>query len=469
MKKNYFILAALTLGLTACDNYFDATYMDNADPQQVVVATIEYTLTSDDYKTIADNGVNKTYAANLDSINETDIYTTSLKSVGEKRCFNEMASADMYVPAFIYNKYPQMDPGSICNVTYLTFEGLPTYLDFYNQTIQYELKGKDYKAIYGDETNYLTPANEDQVVLFLPMVDDDYLCGVKYNYAEVAGGPVSTKEVLYQYKDGVTWVVYASEDVNAQILPASANGQAVNWLTNTCPYAVADQVVVLMTYDSKTKFYAATEYIFDGTTWNETTGIIEESMSFLLKEGWAANLSTYYQQAVAGEANQGKIVTQDVLLTGSLSYVWSFQSSYGMVGNAYYGGGPNVAEGWCILPKIRLKNSVAPALSFDHAQNYVTDDIRFEQLTVWVSTDYTDDVKTATWTQLPWNVDEATGKIIFPSGSDWTYVNSGRMDLSAWNGQTIYIGFRYKTEEGQANPKWEIKNILVNEPEESEE
>ena len=64
------------------------------------------------------------------------------------------------------------------------------------------------------------------MTLFLPMVDDNYLCGAKYNFAEEVGGPVSVKEVLYLYKDGVTWEIYSSADIDAHILPASANSQA---------------------------------------------------------------------------------------------------------------------------------------------------------------------------------------------------------------------------------------------------
>ena len=148
MKKTYILGAAFVLGTlslcTSCENYFDEKYMDNGDPQIAVVKTIDYTLTSDDYKTIADNKTNKKYAADQDSINETTVYSTSLAAVGEKRYFNDMASADMYVPAFIYNKYPQFDPGSMCNITYLTYEGQPAYLDLYNKTILYEMKSKDY-------------------------------------------------------------------------------------------------------------------------------------------------------------------------------------------------------------------------------------------------------------------------------------------------------------------------------------
>ena len=470
MKKTYILGAAFVLGTlslcTSCENYFDEKYMDNGDPQIAVVKTIDYTLTSDDYKTIADNKTNKKYAADQDSINETTIYTTSLAAVGEKRYFNDMASADMYVPAFIYNKYPQFDPGSMCNITYLTYEGQPAYLDLYNQTIQYEMKSKDYKAIYGDETNYLTPANEYMVTDFLPMVEDDYLCGAKYNFAEEVGGPVTTKEVLYIYKNGFLWEVYTSSEVDVHILPASANGQAEKWLTNTYPYAVADQVVVLMNYDKNSKLYVATEYTFDGEAWNATTGIVEETMSFMLGSGWMANLSTYYKQAVAGEGNLGKIQLFHYDLEDGISYIWRFDNLYGMRGSSY-SGGPHYGEGWFVTPKIKLKNATAPALSFDHALNYgPTDETREQQITFWVSTDFTDDVHSATWTQLPWN--EWNGTTGVPDANSWTYYNSGRMDLSAWNNQTIYIGFCYKTEAGQTCPTWEVKNILVNEPEEEE-
>ena len=64
MKTKYILsVVALTLGLTACENYFDEKYMDNGDPQIVVVENYDYTLTSDDYKTIANNKTNKVYAA----------------------------------------------------------------------------------------------------------------------------------------------------------------------------------------------------------------------------------------------------------------------------------------------------------------------------------------------------------------------------------------------------------------------
>ena len=471
MKKKYILGAALVLGTlslcTSCDNYFDEKYLDNGDPQHSLVKTYDYVLTDADYKIIADNKTNKAYAASLDEEKATgELNQSALALVGESRCFNDVASADMYVPAFIYSKYPHLDPGSTFNVTYRTDEGQPAYLDFYNRTPQYALTYADYKAVWGDlDHPYLTPSNEAQLTDFLPMVEDDYLVGVKYAFAQTEGGEIVEKEVLYVFTQGIVWEPYQSSEV--ALLPAEAESQPVKYLTLTYPYAKKDDRHVLMTYDSSFKHYVATEYNYSGEAWIPNTGIIEETMSFVLSSGWAANLSTYFRQAVAGEGNLGKIALHHYNLEDGITYIWRFDNAYGMRGSAY-AGGPHYGEGWFVTPKIKLKNSVSPALSFDHALNYgPLDETRLEQITVWVSTDYVDDAASATWTQLPWN--EWNGETGVPDANSWTFFNSGRMDLSQWNNQTIYIGFRYKTEAGQTCPTWEVKNILVNEPEETAE
>lgn len=447
MKKIYlYSLAALALGLTACENYFDDKYMENGDPYISVVTTNEYILSSADYATIAGHKDNKAIAAGLDSIHGLkNRYQNALKAVGENECFSKLAPANLYVPAFLYSKYPQLDPGSIFNVTYLSNDGLPEYLQPYNRATQMTLDVQE----------------ESEIIPLLPQPEEGQVIGVIYD---------TDKEALFESKDGYVWqkLVFPA-DIDMHLLPLEANGQVENWLKHRYPYAVADQIVVVMWYDAALKHYVAYEHVFNGTDWIASTGIEEETMSFMLdaKKGWAANLSLYYRQALAGDLDQGQIVTQDFNLESGINYIWMFDSRYGMVANAYLGGA-HYGEGWCVLPKIKLKAAKQPALSFDHAQNYVTDDIRYEQLTVWVSTDYNGDVRKAHWTQLEWNKDEQ-GNYIFPSGADWNYVNTGRIDLSPWIDQKINIGFRYKTNAGEANPKWEIKNILVNEPDEEEE
>ena len=150
-----------------------------------------------------------------------------------------------------------------------------------------------------------------------------------------------------------------------------------------------------------------------------------------------------------------------------------------MKGTAYYSG-PHTGEGWFVTPSFQLKNATAPVLSFDHAINYgPQDDSRYEQMTVWVSTDFDPtqegaDIHSATWTQIPWpeyngkKFDDAN-EIGFPDANSWTFYNSGNLDLSAWKNQSIVIGFRYKSvkideETYQTCATWEVKNIVVQEP-----
>ena len=439
MKAKYILsVMALGIGLAACENYFDEKYLDNGNPTHEVVKTYDYTLAAGDYKTIADNKTNKTYAAELDSLNGLkNRYKNALASVGERGWFNNNASADMYVPAFIYAKYPHLDAGSVFNVTYLTDDGTPKYLNPLNAATQLTLSVQ----------------SEEEIIPLLPQPEEGQVIGVVYE-----GG-----EVFYQSPDGYVWepMTLAS---NMYLLPAEANGQINKWLVRQFPYAVADQLVVVIWFDASLKHYCAYEYIFNGREWNANTGIVEETMSFVLSSGWAANLSTYYRQAVAGEGNMGKIQLFHYDLEDGISYIWRFDNLSGMRGSAYVSG-PHYGEGWFVTPKIKLKNSKEPALSFEHAINYgPADGTCGEQLTVWVSTDFTDDVRSATWTQLPWN--EWNGSEGLMDAFSWTFYNSGRMDLSAWNNQTIYIGFRYKSEPGQTCSTWEVKNILVNEPEE---
>ena len=446
MKTKYIFSAALVLGTlslcTSCDNWFDEKHMDNGDPQISVVKTYDYMLLQADYKTVADNKTNKAYAFELDSVNGLkNRYQNALARVGENGFFNNYASADMYLPTFIYAKYPHLDKGSVFNVTYRTDEGLPAYLRPYNSAIRITLAVED----------------ESEIIPLLPQPEEGQVLGVVYG----------DKELLFASEDGYVWHV-AELAENMHLMPDEANGLVEKWLLNNFPYAVPDQIEVVIWFDSAANHYIAYEYTFDGNAWTADTGVVEETMSFVLGEKWKANLSTYYQQAVAGEGNMGRIQLFHYDLEDGITYIWRFDNLYGMRGSAYVSG-PHYGEGWFVTPKIKLKNAVSPALSFDHAVNYgPADETRYTQMTVWVSTDFTDDVRKATWTQLPWNEWDSEKGTGFPDANSWTFYNSGRMDLSPWSNQTVYIGFRYKSEPGQTCSTWEVKNILVNEPEEEE-
>ena len=478
MKAKYiFGIVALALGMTACDNYFDATYMDNADPQKTDVKTYVYTLVSADYKTVANNSNNQALAARLDSGSVDSTYQKALEMVAQNKYFDTLyAQAKMYLPAFIYAKYPQLSEGSVYKVTYNVWEGLPEYLAPLNAAKRYTLSNADYETIWGvTGKDYVLYSMLDSIRKVLPAGEEGQALVAKFNYTQVEGGVMYTGEDAYEYLNG-KWVYNT-----ALVMPETVHGQTEKWLNNKVPYPQKKQKVVVMSYNTKRACYDATEYNYDGEAWIENTGIIEETRSYGLSDIWA-ELPVYYKQAIAGDGDQGEIKTYHYDLQEGITYIWAFNNSYGMKGSAYYSGS-HTGEGWFVTPKFNLKKANTPALSFDHAVNYgPSDTTRYKQLTVWVSTDFNPedenaDVRAAEWKQIPWptyegpngptyfNGDEsADGGYGFPSLNSWTFYNSGNLDLTEFKNETIVIGFKYKTEEDETCPTWEVKNIIVQEP-----
>lgn len=144
--------------------------------------------------------------------------------------------------------------------------------------------------------------------------------------------------------------------------------------------------------------------------------------------------------------SQGAFVTYDANLPEGLTYVWSWGgANYGMKASAYANGTNYASEAWLISPEITLGGSKAN-FSFDQATNYFSSvDAAKNEATVWVKAN-------GTWTQMT--------NVIYPEKLSWTFVNSGEIDLSAYCGSTIQIGFKFTSADKSGT--WEVKNFVVN-------
>ena len=141
----------------------------------------------------------------------------------------------------------------------------------------------------------------------------------------------------------------------------------------------------------------------------------------------------------------GKFLVEDKSLAEGLSFVWSKNSGY-VKASAYANKKDNAAESWLVSPLFDLTNASAPNMLFEHAVNYFTDLAAAKQeATVWVR-----EGDEGEWTKL---------EIAYPEELGWTFVSSGSIDLSAYVGKTIQIGFKY-TSDAKAGT-WEIKNFKV--------
>jgi hypothetical protein len=113
----------------------------------------------------------------------------------------------------------------------------------------------------------------------------------------------------------------------------------------------------------------------------------------------------------------------------------------------------NENEDWLISPALNLNNYVNEVLTFQNAKNYNGNDLELK-----ASTNYSGsgDPNSATWTDLTY--------ILAPSGWVWTF--SGEIDLSGFNGTSVYIAFYY-TSTDATSATWEIDDIEITGEEEA--
>ena len=141
---------------------------------------------------------------------------------------------------------------------------------------------------------------------------------------------------------------------------------------------------------------------------------------------------------------QGNWTIVDVTMPEGATYIWSQSSSYGMKASAYINKTNCASESYLVSPAIVLQEG--SVLTFDHVQRFAAN--AAEELTLWIRENGA--TEWAAQLTIP----------TFSDGKSWDFVSSGNIDLSAYNGKTIQLGFRYTSSEDAA-ATWEIKNVKV--------
>ncbi len=124
-----------------------------------------------------------------------------------------------------------------------------------------------------------------------------------------------------------------------------------------------------------------------------------------------------------------------------LSYIWAQDAQYGMKASAYVGSN-HPSEAWLISPAFDLTGEETAILSFNHTYNYAPD----SYLDVQVTKDGGE-----TWTKIQHD-------LIHWGDQNWTFEESGDIDLSSYCGEKIKIAFVY-TSDASAGATWEISDF----------
>lgn len=123
----------------------------------------------------------------------------------------------------------------------------------------------------------------------------------------------------------------------------------------------------------------------------------------------------------------------------------------GFMQAAAYNSDENPMEVWLVSPAINLDNFVDEELTFKTQAGYYQGDA----LSVFISTDFSGDSATATWTLL--DADLVDGP---PSGYGGTFLSSGSINLSCLEGD-VFVGFRYLGADGVITTTFRIDHVRV--------
>ena len=116
-----------------------------------------------------------------------------------------------------------------------------------------------------------------------------------------------------------------------------------------------------------------------------------------------------------------------------------------------YNSDENPLEAWLITPAINLDSSTDEELTFKTKTGYNNG----AALSVFISTDFTGDVTTATWIDLGATI--ANGP---SSGYEANFTDSGSIDISCLEGD-IFVAFRYLGGDGGITTTFQIDDVKV--------
>ena len=506
MKKILLLSTVALASLASCSDYEDQFNL----PSQLtdVKNGTSLVLGGSDYSAIANLSANKELALSLDPEGKT--YADALAKLGDQKYFDNMITAEQFLPAYIANKFPQVDMGSRIRVTYNSYCGMSQYLsDFANLKSEYTLTKSDYKSVWGEVSTakYLTPATiskmNDVLSAAYPKAAAGDMAVVNYAYSEfepATGGaeiPNVYQKVTSFDAEGGNYVIAALAD-DGKYYPFGKldDGKTYGYVMPS-PITVGDNNVIatdegesqVVTIEKSEKGYRLKntngQYLYmagtydsfnvnttapaEGADWTIASNgdgtftfknvLTEKSikMNFYKEKyqfgSFADAKHTYMNEPMDKEST--RFTMQNILLPEGSTYVWKHDAT-----NKYYkassfvGGKNQASESWFVSDEIDLANANNPVMSFNAAMNFLGKDKFDDHLVLKVSTNYTDNVTTATWTDLAF---DNTGL-----GTSWTFKLISNIDLSAFKGQKIHIAFQYK---GTATcaPTAELKNLKIKE------
>ncbi len=170
-------------------------------------------------------------------------------------------------------------------------------------------------------------------------------------------------------------------------------------------------------------------------------------------EGIVPTIS-FWEATFSNEAD-GVAPFTDINILGEQNWYWAHFDGGCVVINGFVGGAPRLNENWLMSPEIDLSDRTQVSMEIREAINFITS---YNDMQVLVASDYTggDPNESGNWMLL-----EGFDR---PPGNSWNFFDSGSIDLSMFDGETIHIAFKYTSTTSGAGA-WEISEVRLFEAE----
>ncbi len=138
---------------------------------------------------------------------------------------------------------------------------------------------------------------------------------------------------------------------------------------------------------------------------------------------------------------------ENVTLPEGLEYIWNYGGeNYGAKASGYADGANYDTESWLISPVINLAGNTDLTMTFEHATNFFADvETAKAEVGAYIREE------NGQWTRLDAD---------YPATLSWTFISAGDIDLNAFAGKKVQIGFKYSSTAAKAGT-WEVKNLVV--------
>ena len=157
---------------------------------------------------------------------------------------------------------------------------------------------------------------------------------------------------------------------------------------------------------------------------------------------------TYVKNFEDQSITSGGWTKQNVVgnINWSIANIGSNNTYYAMISN--FSGSNTACETWLVSPSFDLTNLSNPILYFQSAYKYTGDPLK-----LYVTTTYTGDATTTTWTDITSSATWSAGNFV--------WIGSGNISLTSYKQAGVQFAFKY-TGTNSNGSTWEIDDFTIN-------